>query len=54
MKAHPNAVLVNWDAAANTHPNWLSTDGVHLKPAGRAPVRAVDQDGRGMLKCVHT
>jgi peptidoglycan/LPS O-acetylase OafA/YrhL len=37
VKAHPNAVLVNWDAAANTHPNWLSTDGVHLKPAGRAP-----------------
>ena len=37
VKAHPNAVLVNWDAAANTHPNWLSTDGVHLKQAGRAP-----------------
>jgi hypothetical protein len=37
VKAHPNAVLVNWDVAANTHPNWLSTDGVHLKPAGRAP-----------------
>jgi peptidoglycan/LPS O-acetylase OafA/YrhL len=37
VKAHPNAVLVNWDMAANTHPNWLSTDGVHLKPAGRAP-----------------
>jgi peptidoglycan/LPS O-acetylase OafA/YrhL len=37
VKAHPNAVLVNWDAAANTHPTWLSTDGVHLKLAGRAP-----------------
>jgi peptidoglycan/LPS O-acetylase OafA/YrhL len=37
VKAHPNAVLVNWDTAADTHPNWLSTDGVHLKPAGRAP-----------------
>jgi peptidoglycan/LPS O-acetylase OafA/YrhL len=37
VKAHPNAVLVNWDTAANTHPNWLSTDGVHLKLAGRAP-----------------
>ena len=37
VRAHPNAVLVNWDAAANTHPNWLSTDGVHLKQAGRAP-----------------
>jgi len=37
VKAHPNAVLVNWDAAANMHPNWLSTDGVHLKLAGRAP-----------------
>jgi peptidoglycan/LPS O-acetylase OafA/YrhL len=37
VKAHPNAVLVNWDAAADTHPSWLSTDGVHLKPGGRAP-----------------
>ncbi len=37
VKAHANAVLVNWDTAADTHPNWLSTDGVHLKPAGRAP-----------------
>ena len=37
VKAHPNAVLVNWDAAANTHPDWLSTDGVHLKTAGRGP-----------------
>ena len=37
VKAHPNALLVNWDVAANTHPSWLSTDGVHLKPAGRAP-----------------
>jgi hypothetical protein len=37
VKAHPNAVLVNWDLAANTHPNWLSADGVHLKLAGRAP-----------------
>jgi peptidoglycan/LPS O-acetylase OafA/YrhL len=37
VTAHPNAVLVNWDAAANTHPTWLSTDGVHLNAAGRAP-----------------
>ena len=37
VKAHANAVLVNWDAAANTHPDWLSTDGVHLKVAGRGP-----------------
>jgi peptidoglycan/LPS O-acetylase OafA/YrhL len=37
VKAHRNAVLVNWDAAADTHPDWLSTDGVHLKLAGRGP-----------------
>ncbi len=37
VKAHPNAVLVNWDDAANAHPDWLSKDGVHLKPAGRGP-----------------
>ena len=44
VKAHPNAVLVNWDAAANTHPTWLSTDGVHLKPAGRAPYAQLIKD----------
>jgi peptidoglycan/LPS O-acetylase OafA/YrhL len=37
VKAHPNAVLVNWDDAANSHPDWLSKDGVHLRPAGRGP-----------------
>jgi peptidoglycan/LPS O-acetylase OafA/YrhL len=37
VKAHPNAVLVNWDVVANAHPNWLTTDGVHLKQAGRGP-----------------
>jgi len=41
VKAHPNAVLVNWDIAANTHPTWLTPDGVHLKMAGRAPYAAL-------------
>jgi peptidoglycan/LPS O-acetylase OafA/YrhL len=41
VKAHPNAVLVNWDIAANTHPTWLTADGVHLKMAGRAPYAAL-------------
>jgi hypothetical protein len=37
VKAHPNAVLVNWDDAANAHPDWLSKDGVHIKTPGRGP-----------------
>lgn len=37
VKAHPNAVLVDWDTAANHHPEWIGSDGVHLAPAGRAP-----------------
>ena len=41
VKTHPNAMLVNWDIAANTHPTWLTTDGVHLKMAGRAPYAAL-------------
>jgi len=41
VKAHPNAVLVNWDIAANLHPTWLTADGVHLKMAGRAPYAAL-------------
>jgi peptidoglycan/LPS O-acetylase OafA/YrhL len=37
VRAHRNAVVGNWDALANTHPDWLTTDGVHLTPAGRGP-----------------
>jgi hypothetical protein len=37
VKAHHNAVVGNWDALANVHPDWLTKDGVHLTPAGRAP-----------------
>jgi lysophospholipase L1-like esterase len=36
-KAHPNVVIVDWNAAATQHPEWLTPDGVHLTPAGRAP-----------------
>jgi peptidoglycan/LPS O-acetylase OafA/YrhL len=32
---HPNAVLVDWDTAANTNPKWIGSDGVHLAAAGR-------------------
>jgi len=32
---HPNAVLLDWDTAANTNPQWIGSDGVHLAPAGR-------------------
>jgi peptidoglycan/LPS O-acetylase OafA/YrhL len=49
VKAHPNAVLVNWDTAANTHPSWLSADGVHLKMAGRAPYAALIKTALGCV-----
>jgi peptidoglycan/LPS O-acetylase OafA/YrhL len=35
--AHPNVVVVDWNAAATQHPDWLTQDGVHLTPAGRVP-----------------
>jgi peptidoglycan/LPS O-acetylase OafA/YrhL len=35
--AHPNVVVVDWNAAATEHPEWLTQDGVHLTPAGRVP-----------------
>jgi peptidoglycan/LPS O-acetylase OafA/YrhL len=41
IKSHPNAVLVDWNAAATAHPEWLTGDGVHLTPAGRAPYAAM-------------
>jgi len=37
LKNHPNAVLLDWDAVAKAHPEWLSKDGIHLEPAGDAP-----------------
>jgi lysophospholipase L1-like esterase len=47
VRTHPNAVLVDWDAAANTHPDWLTTDGVHLQPAGVAPYAALIKAAAG-------
>jgi peptidoglycan/LPS O-acetylase OafA/YrhL len=47
VQAHPNAVLVDWDAAANSHPDWLTTDGVHLQPAGVAPYAALIKAAAG-------
>jgi hypothetical protein len=32
----PNAVLVNWNAEGNAHPEWFWTDGYHLRPDGAA------------------
>ena len=47
VQAHPNAVLVDWNAAANSHPDWLTTDGVHLQPAGVAPYAALIKAAAG-------
>jgi peptidoglycan/LPS O-acetylase OafA/YrhL len=37
VKNHPNAVVADWDSLAAQHPDWLTSDGVHLQPAGRGP-----------------
>jgi len=30
VAAHPNAVLVDWNALASQHPEWFGSDGTHL------------------------
>jgi peptidoglycan/LPS O-acetylase OafA/YrhL len=47
VRAHPNAVLVDWDTVANAHPDWLSADAVHLKPVARAPYAALIKAAAG-------
>ena len=36
VKRWPTAVLVDWHAVANAHPDIFWDDGVHLRPAGAA------------------
>src|SRR5205823_5392710 len=36
---HPNVHLVDWNAAASAHPEWLWPDGIHLRPEGAAAYR---------------
>jgi hypothetical protein len=36
---HPNIHLVDWNAAATAHPEWLWPDGIHLRPEGAAAYR---------------
>ncbi|MHB1802221.1 MAG: SGNH/GDSL hydrolase family protein, partial [Actinomycetes bacterium] len=31
---YPNAVMVNWYRASGGHPEYFSSDGVHLTPVG--------------------
>jgi peptidoglycan/LPS O-acetylase OafA/YrhL len=31
---HSNAVLVDWHALSESHPEWFAPDGAHLRPAG--------------------
>jgi hypothetical protein len=37
--SHPNVRLVDWNAAASAHPEWLWPDGIHLRPEGAAAYR---------------
>ena len=34
VPAHPNAVLVDWFAASDGHPEYFYDDGTHLRPVG--------------------
>ncbi len=36
---HPDVRLLDWNAAASAHPEWLYDDGIHLRPAGAAAYR---------------
>jgi hypothetical protein len=36
---HPNVRLLDWNAAASAHPEWLWNDGIHLRPAGAGAYR---------------
>ena len=36
---HPNVHLVDWNAAASAHPEWVWPDGIHLRPEGAAAYR---------------
>jgi hypothetical protein len=38
-RTHPNVRLLDWNAAASAHPEWLWNDGIHLRPAGAAAYR---------------
>jgi peptidoglycan/LPS O-acetylase OafA/YrhL len=40
-RAHPKVRLVDWNAAATAHPEWLWDDGIHLRPGGAAAYRAL-------------
>ena len=40
-RTHPNVRLVDWNAAATAHPEWLWDDGIHLRPSGAAAYRAL-------------
>jgi len=41
VPAHPNAVLVDWYAASDGHPEYFYDDGTHLRPAGAAQYAAL-------------
>ena len=36
---HPGVHLVDWNAAASAHPEWLWPDGIHLRPGGTTAYR---------------
>jgi peptidoglycan/LPS O-acetylase OafA/YrhL/lysophospholipase L1-like esterase len=41
VPAHPNAVLLDWFAASDGHPEYFYDDGTHLRPAGAAQYAAL-------------
>lgn len=49
--ARPGTVLADWSPVARAHPDYLDTDGVHLRPEA-APARAfIDVMADGVARC---
>ena len=47
VPAHPNAVLLDWFAATDGHPEYFYDDGTHLRPAGAAQYAALIKSAAG-------
>ena len=47
-KDYPNVVVVDWNAAAQGHPEWFVSDGVHLTGAGAQAFAAMIKKATGL------
>jgi lysophospholipase L1-like esterase len=47
-KDYPNVVVVDWNAAAQEHPEWFVSDGVHLTGPGAKAFAAMIKKATGL------